>query len=206
MTTGISINDPGRSLAVGPGERPHFDPRQGHEVVERPVPRQTGDSPALSVGDIMTRNVRSCRPGETLAAAAMAMCEADCRFLPVVDETGHPVGVLTDGDICLLGTTSHRRLSDMSVRDAMSGLPATCRAGDSVLDALKVMRERRIRHLPVVSPLGLLEGVVSLTDIVLSAEEDGSSALRREISAALREIVQKHGDRRVIEHNPFVED
>lgn len=208
MTTGISINDPGRSLGAhnALGQRLHSDPGREREVVERRPPLQTGDSPALSVGGILTRNVRSCRPDDTLAAAAMAMCEADCRFLPVVDEVGHPIGAITDGDICLLGTTSHRRLSDMFVRDAMSGPPATCRTGDSVLDALRIMRERRIRHLPVVSTLGLLEGVVSLTDVVFGTEESGSALLRRELAVALREMIQKRGDVRVIEINPYVED
>jgi CBS domain-containing protein len=208
MTTGVSINDPGRSLGIGQdaaGERLPCEPLQEGHVPERSEPRQPGDSPVPSVRDVMTRNVRSCRPEGTLAAAAIAMFEADCRFLPVVDETGHPIGVVTDGDICLLGSTSHRRLSDMFVRDAMSGPPATCRAGDDVLVALKVMRERRIRHLPVIGVQGVLEGVVSLTDVVLCAEEWGSVALRQELAAALREIVQKHGDQRVIIHNPFVE-
>jgi CBS domain-containing protein len=158
------------------------------------------------VRDIMTRNVRSCRPEDTLAAAAIAMFEADCRFLPVLDGTGRPIGVVTDGDICLLGSTSHRRLSDMFVRDAMSGPPATCETGEDVLDALKVMRARRIRHLPVVGAQGILEGVVSLTDVVLCAEEEGSAPLRQELAAALREIVQKRGGQRIIIHNPFVED
>jgi CBS domain-containing protein len=158
------------------------------------------------VGEIMTRNARFCRPDDTLAAAVMAMCEADSRFLPVVDKAGHPVAVLTDGDICLLGTTSHHRLRDMYVRDGMSGPPATCRSGDAVLDALRVMRERRIRHLPVVGSHGSLEGVLSLTDIVLKAEEDGSAALRQEVAAAIREIIQKRGNNRVVEHNPFFED
>jgi CBS domain-containing protein len=175
-------------------------------VVVTRAPRQCFDSPASSVRDVMTRNVRFCRPEDTLAAAAIAMFEADCRFLPVVDETGRPIGVVTDGDICLLGSTSHRRLRDMCVRDAMSGPPATCRTGDEVLGALKVMRARRIRHLPVIGDQGLLEGVLSLTDVVLCAEEGGSASLRQELAAALREIVQKHGDHRVIVHNPFVED
>ena len=208
MTTGISINDPVRSLREGreaAGEWRRIGPEGEREVVEMRVPRRSADSP-FCVGEIMTRNARSCRPDDTLAAAAIAMCEADCRFLPVVNETGHPVGVVTDGDICLLGSTSHSRLSDMYVRDAMNGPPATCRSEDDVLDALRVMRERRIRHLPVVGPQGLLEGVLSLTDIVLKAEEEDSSALRREISAALREIVQKRGNKRVLEQNPFFED
>jgi CBS domain-containing protein len=209
MTSGMSINDPGRSLGVGQeaaGERRSFEPGHQRQTVETPEPRHSGESPVTRVGDIMTRNVRSCRPESTLAAAAIAMFEADCRFLPVVDETGHPIGVVTDGDICLLGSTSHRRLSDMSVRDAMSGPPATCRTGDNVLGALNVMRERRIRHLPVIGAQGLLEGVVSLTDVVLCAEEEGSASLRQELAATLREIVQKQGGQRVIVHNPFVED
>jgi CBS domain-containing protein len=209
MTTGISINDPGRSVRGGreaAGEWPRSGPGAEREASARGEPLPGGDSPARNVGEVMTRNARSCRPEDTLAAAAVAMCEADCRFLPVVDEAGHPVGVVTDGDICLLGSTSHRRLSEMSVRDAMSGSPVTCRAEDGVLDALRVMRERRIRHMPVVGAQGVLEGVVSLTDIVLEAAEEDSADLRREVSASLRKIVQKQGGRRVIEHNPYIED
>lgn len=209
MKNGMSINDPGRSLGVGQeaaGERLRFEPGQESQQIEKSAPGQPTDSPAPSVCHVMTRNVRSCRAGDTLAAAAIAMFEADCRFLPVVDETGHPIGVVTDGDICLIGSTSHRRLSDMLVRDAMSGPPATCRTGDDVLGALKVMRERRIRHLPVVGAQGALEGVVSLTDVVLCAEEEGSAALRQELAAALREIIQKRGGQRIVIHNPFVED
>jgi CBS domain-containing protein len=211
MTTGISINDPGRSLEAGreaAGARPCYDPAARPGVMEGRYARQPDASSGPRVADVMTRNVRSCRPRDTLAAAATAMCDADCRFLPVVDDAGRPIGVVTDGDICLLGTTSHRRLSEMYVRDGMSGSPATCRAGDDVLEPLRVMRRRRIRHLPVVGPQGLLEGVVSLTDIVLKAVEEGSSALMQELSATLRDIVHKHGDVRVIdiEQNPFVED
>ncbi len=209
MTPGVGINDPRRGprgWRDGADEGLDLRPAGQREVVERRALCQSEDPPALTVGRVMTRDVRSCRPDNTLTAAAIAMCEADCRFLPVVDEAGHLIGVVTDGDICLLGSTSHRRLSDILVRDAMSGAPATCRAGDNVLDALRILRERRIRHLPVVGAEGHLEGVLSLTDLVLCAEEESSSLLRREVAAALREIMQKHGDRRVIEYNPFVED
>jgi CBS-domain-containing membrane protein len=161
-------------------------------VVERRALWQSEDPPALTVSRVMMRDVRSCRPENTLAAVAIVMCEADCHFLPVVDEAGHLIGVVTNGDICLLGSTSHRRLNDMLVRDAMSGAPATCRAGDNVLDALRIVRERRIRHVPVVGAEGHLEGVLSLIDLVLCAEEVSSSLLRREVAAALRAIMQKH--------------
>lgn len=208
MTSGKSMNDPRRSL---PGWRQvadaPFDP--GAEVrqdVKRRAPSGPSREGEFTIREVMTRNARSCRPDDRLAAAALAMCEGDCRFLPVVDRMGHPIGVITDGDICLLGSTDRRSLREILVREAMSGLPATCRADDDLLGAVKIMRERRIRHLPVVNAEGLLEGVVSLTDLVLCAEEQDSSGLRAEVAAILRSIVQKSGSHRVIRHNPFVED
>ncbi|HLN57870.1 MAG TPA: hypothetical protein VK416_04875, partial [Thermoanaerobaculia bacterium] len=70
MTTAVSINDPGRSLGIGQdaaGERRlPFEPRQECQAVERRDPHQRGDSPAPSVRDVMTQNVRSCRPEDTL--------------------------------------------------------------------------------------------------------------------------------------------
>jgi CBS domain-containing protein len=162
--------------------------------------------PRLTVREAMTRNARFCRPDDTLASAAVAMCEADCRFLPVVDRLGHPIGVVTDGDICLLGATDHRRLRDVFVREAMSGLPAMCHANDDLLDAVKTMREHRVRHLPIVDAGGLLEGVLSLTDVVLRSEEGSFARLRQEVAATLRAITQKQGDTRVVRHNPFIED
>lgn len=214
MTTGTSINDPRRSLPAlqeAAGARPtRFDTgaERRNDIERRVASRPSSEArrSAFAVRDVMTRNARSCRPDNTLAAAALAMCEADCRFLPVVDRIGHPIGVLTDGDICLLGSTDHRPLRGILVREEMSGPPTTCLADDDVLDVLKIMRERRIRHLPVVDGEGLLEGVVSLTDLLLCAEEENSPDLRQEVAATLRAIVQKQGNRRLIRQNPFVED
>ena len=209
MTRGTSINDPRRSLPRLPeevGTTWQTERRRGvdRRGVVRPSPK--AERAAFVVGDVMTRNARSCHPDSTLAAAALAMCEADCRFLPVVDGTGRPVGVITDGDVCLLGSTDRRPLRELTVQAVMSSPPATCRADDDILDAIRIMRERRIRHLPIVNPEGLLEGVVSLTDMVLCAEEEGSPRLRQELAATLRAIAQKRGDCRVIQHNPFVQD
>lgn len=214
MTTGTSINDPRRALSglqELSGARPTpFDPGSElrTDVERRAVSRPSGEGrrSALTVRAVMTCNARSCRPDDTLAAAALTMHEMDCRFLPVLDRTGHPIGVLTDGDVCLLGSTDHRPLRDILVREEMSGPPATCRADDDVLAVLKTMRERRIRHLPVVDDEGLLEGVVSLTDVLLCAEEENSPNLRQEVAATLRAIVQKQRNQRVIQQNPFVED
>lgn len=163
----------------------------------------------LKVRDIMTTDVKSCRPQDTIAAAAVAMNHADCRFLPVLDSAGRPVGVITDGDICLLGATDHRPLRGIFVREMMNQAVATCRPETDVLDAVRLMRSRRIRHLPVVGDDGVLTGVLSLTDLMLSAEERGDRCfdpICREIAAAVREITQKHPGGRCVRIRPFIED
>lgn len=88
----------------------------------------------------MTTDVKSCLHRATLASAALAMNSADCRFLPVVDPAGRPIGVITDGDICLLGATNHRPLRDIFVHEVMNQPVATCGPDTDVLEVLGTMR------------------------------------------------------------------
>ncbi len=204
-----SLNDRARSLTRGKttgSEWVHADSKGKPGAPEKCASRGRAESHAIGVGEIMSRNSRSCRPEDTLSAAAAAMRAGGCRFLPVVDGTGHPIGVVTDGDICLVGSTNRRTLSDLSVREAMSSPPATCRASDGLLDALRIMRGRRIRHLPVIGAHGILEGVLSLTDLTFYALGQGSLLLSEELAATLREFVQTPRTQGVIEHDPSIED
>jgi len=62
----------------------------------------------------------------------------------------------------------------------------TCSPDDDVLSALRLMREKRVRRLPVVDAEGRLEGILSLTDAVLCASRGELSA--KEVLAALETI------------------
>ena len=66
----------------------------------------------MRVQDIMQGGVRWCSPRATLATAGTMMAEAECGFLPVV-ENGRVIGVVTDRDISLSlrGSTAARRWS-----------------------------------------------------------------------------------------------
>ena len=123
---------------------------------------------SLTVKDFMTSDVESCNETTDLAAAAMIMWRRDCGFVPVVDTvTKKVIGVITDRDICMAVATKGRRASEIHVGDVMVGAPHTCVPSDSVHRALDVMREKRVRRLPVVDPQGALTGILSLNDIVL---------------------------------------
>jgi CBS-domain-containing membrane protein len=208
------MNDPDRSgsgkeLAM-PGPTEHsIAPEPFVTRAEGEVAAHPGGTGVPLVREIMTTNVRSCRADRTLVAAAAAMHWGDCRFLPVVDADGRPVGVVTDGDICLIGTSDQRPLRDIPVSEAMSRAVVTCRPEDSVDKVLETMKQWRIRHLPVVDGKGRLVGVVSLTDVILRIEENGFSVaapFRRQITDVLRAVSQKQRGIRNVRVNPFRED
>jgi CBS domain-containing protein len=48
----------------------------------------------------------------------------------------------------------------------------TCRLTDDLRDALRTMRTRKVRRLPVVDGAGLLQGMLSLNDVALAAKPD----------------------------------
>jgi CBS domain-containing protein len=125
----------------------------------------------MTVRDVMTSNVTSCRTDTDLATAAMMMWDHDCGIVPVVnDENGNVVGVITDRDICI--ATASRRTSpqNLSVREVMTGQLYYCRADDDILGALGTMRGRRVRRLPVLDAQQRLVGILSMNDLVEQAE------------------------------------
>jgi CBS-domain-containing membrane protein len=209
------MNDPDRSgsgmdhAVPGPTEPVSIasDPFVTRAEGEVAAHTERADPPL--VREIMTTQVRSCRSDRTLVAAAAAMHWGDCRFLPVVDADRRPVGVVTDGDICLIGTSDQRPLRDIPVSEAMSRAVVTCHPEDSIDHVLETMKQRRIRHLPVVDSRGRLVGVVSLTDIILRVEENGFSVtapFRRQITDVLRVVSQKQRGIRNVRANPFREE
>ena len=60
----------------------------------------------MNVGEIMTQAVKFCGPDSDLESVAMDMWNHDCGCIPVVDENGKPVGIITDRDIAMAGALS----------------------------------------------------------------------------------------------------
>jgi CBS domain-containing protein len=123
----------------------------------------------MKVKELMTSDVKSCGPDTNLAAAAKIMWEDDCGAVPVTDERGQVIGVITDRDICIAGATRARAEGEIAVQDVISKVVYTCAATDDVRHALETMRLRKVRRLPVVDQSGRLTGIVSVHDIALEA-------------------------------------
>ena len=125
----------------------------------------------MKVREIMITNAKVCTLTDNLSAAAGLMWENDCGILPVVAEGGKVLGLITDRDICMAATLKNRNLSNIAVEDVISGKVFACKPEDDIHSALKTMRENKVRRLPVVAADGTLEGILSMNDVVLKAEE-----------------------------------
>ncbi len=128
----------------------------------------------MKVRDIMTGGPERCTAGTDLAAAAMVMWRNDCGVVPVVSDFGEKaVGVITDRDICMAVATRHRRAEEIRVEEVMSGRLHAVHPADDVHTALEMMRAHQVRRLPVVNGDGVLEGVLSINDLILQARPAG---------------------------------
>jgi CBS domain-containing protein len=116
------------------------------------------------VRTIMRPAPSSCSPDDTLNRAAQIMWDRNVGVVPVVDETGRLVGILTDRDICMAAYTRGLPTQAMSVASAMATNVYPCSPEDSIGHVASVMAERQIRRVPVLEA-GRLAGIVSLGDI-----------------------------------------
>jgi CBS domain-containing protein len=106
-----------------------------------------------------------CGPGDSLEHAANLLWEHDCGALPVVDEAGKVLAMITDRDICMALYIQGRPAKDCSVESAMSSRCYTCSSDESIQGLVELMSRCQVRRLPVVNEAGKLEGIVSLADV-----------------------------------------
>lgn len=129
----------------------------------------------MTVGDICTRSVVTAHPDETVVEAAKRMRDRHVGDLLVTDTQARPTGILTDRDIVVSAVAqSPDKLESLLVGDVMSRDVLTVRTGETLDQALKMMRGKGVRRLPVVSADGRLEGLVAFDDILeLMSDELG---------------------------------
>ena len=127
----------------------------------------------MKVKDIMTPQPVSCARRTNLAEAGALMLEADSGILPILED-GRLVGVITDRDMFIALATRNRLASELQVVDVMRDQLFTCAPEDDVHAALSVMKEHRVRRLPVAGIGQVLLGIISMNDIVraLGGEAD----------------------------------
>jgi CBS domain-containing protein len=98
-------------------------------------------------------------------SAIEMMAERRVGALLVVDD-GHLVGVISERDYARKVILNGRASKDTFIREIMTPSPITIQCDTSVEEAMRIMTDNRIRHLPVINSEGKVAGVLSLGDLV----------------------------------------
>lgn len=120
----------------------------------------------LKVSDVMSTDLVTARPDETVVDAARKMAEEGVGSVLVVDEKGTLLGIVTERDIVVRVVAKGLDPSRTSVGEIMTRNPITIFEDARLSDAAELMRSKRIGHLPVVNREGRLVGIVTRYDIV----------------------------------------
>lgn len=134
----------------------------------------------MNAGELCNREVILAYRDTRLVEAARLMREHHVGSLVVVvDRLSErvPVGILTDRDVVVAVVAKELDPRALTVGDVMTGGLVTVREQDGIADALRLMRERGVRRLPVLTRSGALAGILTLDDLLeLVAEELGNFA------------------------------
>lgn len=117
----------------------------------------------MRVSEVMTAQVATAKPTDTIRAVGRMMSEVDSGVIPVAED-GKVVGVVTDRDIVIRAVAEGGDL-DQPVSGIMSTDVQTCSEEDTVADAVGKMASHTIRRLIVTNASGRMCGIVSLGDI-----------------------------------------
>jgi CBS domain-containing protein len=136
----------------------------------------------MKVKDVMHEGVAWVSPEEPVAKIAAMMRDKDIGAIPV-GENDKLVGMVTDRDIALRGFASGADPLQMKARDVMTGPITYCLAEEDVEDAVRIMEQKQIRRLPVISKQKRMVGMLSLGDLAACAAPSLCNETLRAVSA-----------------------
>jgi CBS-domain-containing membrane protein len=152
---------------------------------------------AMRVEQLMTRNIHTCGPDDSLNRATQVMWEHDCGCVPVVDSERQLIGIVTDRDVAMAAYTQGRSIAHIRVGDIMAKRMHTCGQDEDISVAQDRMRKYQLRRLPITDATGYLVGLISLNDLALEASREGGPGrhpLRSaEVGETLAEVSKHRG-------------
>jgi CBS domain-containing protein len=152
----------------------------------------------MKAGDIMTRNVITIDANSTVAQAAQRMLDHRISGMPVVDDDGRVIGIISEGDLLHRAETGTERRSSWwlglvagassqaenftrehgrTVRDVMSTNVISVDENADLSEVVHLMESRRIKRVPVLSNRQVV-GIISRANLmrVLATIEPGAAA------------------------------
>jgi CBS domain-containing protein len=143
------------------------------------------------VAEVMTAEPRVITGTAATVEAAKIMLEDDVGSIPVVDEHGILVGIITDRDIALRVVAGGRDPHTTSVADVATPDPHYADPNETLDDAYARMTTWRIRRLPVVAADRVV-GMLAQADLVHELKDKKAGQLVDEISTPGQPLYSKH--------------
>lgn len=146
-----------------------------------------------TIADVMTREVQSIAPRESIQRAAQLMDELNVGALPVCDGQ-KLVGIVTDRDITVRATSAGQTPKNATVEAVMSTDVRVCHPHQTVDQVLDEMGDVQIRRVPVVdADTQHLIGIVSLGDMATKHSAGIDHTLENISSPSRPERAPSHG-------------
>lgn len=170
----------------------------GSKVMSAPPGHRT-------VGDVMTTRVHVASPLTPFKLLVRLIEENRISAIPIVDQHGRPVGVVSEGDLLLkerrkeldssrdsLHPWRHMREKEKAsgsiAAEIMTAPPITIPPGTLLAEAARFMQQRSVRRLIVVDDRGKIAGIVSRSDLLqvfLRSDDDIRDEVVAQIIASL---------------------
>ncbi|MGX1760315.1 CBS domain-containing protein [Streptomyces lydicus] len=163
-----------------------------------------------TVSDVMTQTVVAIGQETPFKEIVETMEQWKVSALPVLVGEGRVIGVVSEADLLpkeefresepnrseqLRRPDDVRKAGALTAGELMSSPALTVHAGDTIAQAARTMAFRSVKRLPVVDNAGLLQGIVSRSDLLkvfLRSDEDLAEEVRAEIVTRLFGDSAKH--------------
>jgi len=149
-----------------------------------------------TVADVMTRRVVAVREAASFKEMVVKMRDSRVSAFPVIDDADRVIGVVSEADMLnkeadlaagpgtlasVLRFSDHEKAAGVTAAELMTRPPVTIGPDAPVAKAARLMCDRRVKRLPVISGTGHLVGIISRADVLrVFARPDAD--IRREAS------------------------
>jgi acetoin utilization protein AcuB len=176
LEKGSSSSSPAASRPARPRtRRSRSEDDVAHPLQPADTRRGGEESRTMNAAEIMTENPRTMLSTSPLAAAIDALHSLQVRHLPIIDERGHLIGMLSDRDLGPLMKTFIEGAevdgmavppSDRVVADYMTGAVVSVEPEASMAEIIQLMLDERIGAVPVIDDDENVVGIISYVDIL----------------------------------------
>jgi CBS domain-containing protein len=129
----------------------------------------------------MTGGAECVGENDSVLDAAKRLAELDVGAMPICGEDDRLKGMITDRDIVVKVLAQGRDPSSTTAGELGEGKPVTIGADDGIEEAIRTMKEHKVRRLPVIDGHRLI-GIVSQADVARSVDEEHVGDLVEAIS------------------------